>query len=243
MKKRIWELDAARGFCIFCMFFVHLFFDLVSFGFIHAHKSNWIVRFFFDGWGGALFFIISGISATLGSRPVKRGLQVAGCALIVSAVTIGMDLSGFSRNMGIYFGVLHCLAVCMLVWPLFKKLERWSPKTNLIILGSIGVVLTAVGLWMRQFILPHNFLMFIGLRGPMGTSDYFPILPYLGFFLLGAVLGKTLYSKRETRFPRVSTQNIFVRFFCWLGNHSLPVYLIHQPLLFGLVYLLAILTR
>lgn len=243
MKKRIWELDAARGFCIFCMFFVHLFFDLVSFGFIHVHRNNFLIRFFFDGWGGALFFVISGISATLGSRSVKRGLLVACCALLVSAVTIGIDLIGFSRGMGIYFGVLHCLAVCMVLWPLFRKTEALGEKKQLLVLGLLGVLFVAAGLWMRQYILPHNFLMAIGLRGPLGSGDYFPVFPYLGFFLLGAVVGKTLYKTRESRFPNVSQRNVFVRFFCWLGRHSLPVYLIHQPVFFGLVYLLAILVR
>ena len=232
MKKRIWEVDALRGFCIICMLFVHLYYDLSLFGLFRI-DCPWLITFFFGGWGGGVFFLISGISANLGSRSVRRGLMVLGCALVISAVTVGMELLGFS-GMSIYFGVLHCLGVCMLLWPVFRKLPGWS-------LGLLGLGLVLLGLWLKELPrLDHSWLMALGLRGPAPTgSDYFPLFPNLGFFLLGAGLGKLLYAKKESLLPRVSTANPLVRFFCWFGKHSLPVYMLHQPILFGCVWLIA----
>ena len=71
------------------------------------------------------------------------------------------------------------------------------------------------------------------------TSDYFPLLPNLGFFLLGTVLGRTVYRKKETLLPMVSEKNVLVRFFSFCGRQSLFIYLAHQPILAGICMLLS----
>jgi uncharacterized membrane protein len=79
----------------------------------------------------------------------------------------------------------------------------------------------------------------LGLVPPsFSTSDYFPLLPNLGWFLLGAVMGRTIYRKKQTLLPFVSPKNPIVRFFSFLGRHSLWIYLLHQPILSGICMLL-----
>ncbi len=63
------------------------------------------------------------------------------------------------------------------------------------------------------------------------SSDYFPLLPNLGYFLLGAFLGRTLYKNKESLLPNVSTDNPVIRFLLLCGKHSLWIYLLHQPVL------------
>ena len=121
MKKRIWELDAFRGVFVIGMVVVHLIYDLQSFAGLPFLKNNEIYDFV-ARWGGVLFFLISGICVTLGSHPIRRGLIVLGCGLAVSAATLGLYLIQFAdASIIIYFGVLHCLGTCMLLWPLLKK--------------------------------------------------------------------------------------------------------------------------
>jgi uncharacterized membrane protein len=75
---------------------------------------------------------LSGICVTLGSRSVHRGLIVLGCGFVCTAVTYGMYRLGLSgKSIIIYFGVLHCLGICMLLWPLVKKCPVWL----LVVLG------------------------------------------------------------------------------------------------------------
>ena len=70
------------------------------------------------------------------------------------------------------------------------------------------------------------------------SSDYFPLLPNLGYFLIGSGLGKVLYRKKQSLFPLIS---LFpVPQLCYLGRHSLFAYLLHQPVIAGLVYLLSL---
>ena len=233
MKKRIWELDVLRGVCILGMVVVHLIYDLQTF-FSLPFLADSRLFDLIKQWGGVLFLLISGICVTLGSHPVRRGLIVFACGLLCSAVTAGMYVLNMAdKSIIIYFGVLHCLGVCMLLWPLFKRLPVWA-------LGLLGLGLTVLGLWISgNVVVDFPWLIPLGLvPGDFASSDYFPLLSNLGFFLVGAFLGKTLYRKKETLLPRVNPANPVLAFFTRLGKWSLPVYLLHQPVITGLLYLI-----
>ncbi len=235
--NRIWELDAFRGLCVLGMVLVHLVFDLVELYRIVDWSYPAAFSFVKD-WGGVLFLLVSGICVTLGSHPVKRGILVFLCGLLCTAVTGGMYLLGMSgRAIIIWFGVLHCLGVCMLLWPLTKKLPTWA-------LGALGLILVLVGLGIRDVRLETDILAPLGLYSRrFFSSDYFPLLPNLGWFLLGAVLGRTVYRKKETLLPRVNPRNVLVRILCWCGNKSLLIYLLHQPVLAGVFELVLLLRQ
>lgn len=233
MKKRIWELDVLRGVCILGMVVVHLIYDLQTFFSLPFLADSQLFDLI-KQWGGVLFLLISGICVTLGSHPVRRGLIVFACGLVCSAVTAGMYfLNMADKSIIIYFGVLHCLGVCMLLWPLFKRLPVWA-------LGLLGLGLTVLGLWISgNVVVDFPWLIPLGLvPEDFASSDYFPLLSNLGFFLVGAFLGKTLYRKKETLLPRVNPANPVLAFFTLLGKWSLPVYLLHQPIITGLLYLI-----
>ena len=233
MKKRIWELDALRGFCILGVIIVHFVYDLT----VLYRLVEWTppAAFqFVQRWGGIIFLLISGICVTLGSHSVKRGLIVFCCGLGISAVTYGMYHFGFSgKGIIIYFGVLHCLGTCMLLWPLFRK-AHWGTLLGLAAtLVAFGFVLADMGYadtyWLMPLGLPWKGFV---------SSDYFPLLPNFGFFLAGAAFGRILYGKKETLFPGVNAQNPVLRFLSWCGRPSLWIYLLHQPILNGICLLL-----
>ena len=234
MKKRIWELDALRGLFIIGVVIVHLMYDLVELYRLIEWEYPPLFAFVMQ-WGGVLFFLISGISVTLGSRCIRRGLLVLAGGFIISAVTWGMYLLNFAdKGIIIYFGVLHCLGVCMLLWPVFRKLPHWA-------LAFVGAALVALGFYLRTLDPPSTqWLAVLGLPGVgFVSSDYFPILPYLGFFLLGSAVGKSVYKHKQSLFPKVKGENPIIRFFLLCGKYSLWIYLLHQPLLNGILFLIA----
>ena len=237
MKKRIWELDALRGLCILGMVIVHFVYDLVElYALVPMEYPEWFA--FVKDWGGVLFLLLSGTCATLGSGHTRRGLLVFACGMVCTAVTLGMYLLGFSgKEIIIYFGVLHCLGVCMLLWGGFRKLPTWA-------LGVLGAALTAAGLWLRTRYVSFPWLIVLGFVPDwFASSDYFPLLPNLGFFLLGAVLGKTVYRQKTTRLPKVNAERPALRFLTLCGRHSLGIYLLHQPILAGIMTLAAMIVR
>ena len=233
MKNRIWELDVFRGICMIGVVFVHLIYDLADlYRIIDWEYPAWFS--FIKDWGGILFVILSGICATLGRRSVHRGIIVFLCGMVITAVTYGMYRFGFAgKSIIIYFGVLHCLGICMILWWIFKRLPTW-------LLAVLGAAMAAAGLYLSHVILvDHMWLMPLGFLAPgFATADYFPLLPNLGWFLLGAVLGRTVYRKKETLLPQVNPQNVLIRSLSFLGRHSLWIYLLHQPILSGICMLL-----
>ena len=231
MKKRIWELDALRGLCILGVVAVHLIYDLVDmYRLVQWDYPQWFA--FIKDWGGVIFLLLSGVCVTLGSHSIRRGLIVFGCGMIITAVTYGMTFAGFPSYIIIYFGVLHCLGICMLLWPLFKRLPNW-------LTALIAVIICVIGLYWRQETPLVSWLtMPFGAPPPgFATSDYFPLFPNLGFFLLGSLLGKTLYKNKTTRFPRVNKNFFLIRLLVLCGKYSLPIYLLHQPLITGILML------
>lgn len=233
MKKRIWELDAFRGVCILGMVIVHLLFDVVYL----YRLVDWVFPPWLDfisRWGGVLFLLLSGICVTLGSRSFRRGLIVFGSGMVITAVTVAMYLLHLANKaIIIYFGVLQCLGVCMMLWSVFRHFPTWFLTFSGILFAAVGLYLGTVVLVDFPWLMPLGFL-FPGFS----TADYFPLLPHFGFFLLGAAIGRKVYPKKETLFPAVNDRNPLLRPLCFAGRHSLLIYLVHQPLLAGLAWLL-----
>lgn len=233
MKQRVWELDVLRGICVLGMVVVHLVYDLVSLYRLVDWKLPELFLFV-QRWGGVLFLLISGICVTLGKHSVRRGLIVFACGMICTAVTYGMFRFGLSgKGIIIYFGVLHCLGVCMLFGPIIKRLP-WP------ILLAVGAVIIGVGFHCLENVRGDSmWLMPLGIQPPyFASSDYFPLMPYFGIFLVGSALGKTLYRKQQSLLPKVNSDFFLLRFFKFCGKHSLWIYLLHQPLLSGVCWLL-----
>ena len=233
-KSRIWELDALRGVCILCVIVVHFLFDLSFFGGLDLTLPAWYV--FLQEYGGAIFVVLSGVCVTLGSKSVRRGLIVFACGMLITAVTYGMYRLGMSgADVVVKFGVLHLLGVCMLVYPAFKKLPPAA-------LAVLGLLIAVTGYAIRGVVVPQHWLFPLGLTYEGFTSsDYFPLFPQLGYFLIGAAIGKTAYREKKTLLPGSFQKTPVARFFCWCGRQSLFIYLLHQPIVYGLLELVLLL--
>ncbi len=233
MKKqdRIWELDALRGLCILCVILIHFLFDLNYFLGLNLALPAWYL--FVQQYGGVIFVLLSGACATLGTRSFRRGLIVFGCGLLVTLVTFGMYRFGFvSRDVVVWFGVLHLLGFCMMFYPVYRKM----PTVQLF---SCGIVLICAGYLMSNVVVQAKFLFPLGLvYEGFASGDYFPILPHLGWFMVGSGLGRVFYAEKSTRFPGTFQRSFLARGLCWCGRKSLFIYLLHQPLVYGILMLI-----
>lgn len=230
--RRIWEIDAVRGFLILCVIISHtLFFSSYFLGlFIIPTWIEYVMQY-----GGALFVILSGLSSTLGTHSFRRGLIVfAGGMILTLGSYVGVLLGWLTDDMIIRFGVLHLLGFCMMIAPILKKLPN-------AVLCVFAVALIIFGCWLEsQPPLVESPILFpLGLRNASFTSgDYFPIAPHLGWFCLGIVLGRLLYANKSTRLPSVSQENLLVRFFCFCGRNSLYIFVLHLPIVGAVMYLI-----
>ena len=97
----------------------------------------------------------------------------------------------------------------------------------------VALAMIVLGLWLRTVGFSFPWLTVLGFA-PYGfaSSDYFPLFPNLGYFLLGAVLGRALYAEKKSLLPR---ENPPAKALQWMGRKSLLIYLLHQPILAAVV--------
>ena len=223
MKQRIWELDALRGSCVLGMVLVHLEYDAVElYGLI-----DWEYPPFFHlvkEYGGILFILISGICASFGSRPALRGATILACGLLCTLVTFSLEALGFlGSHSTIWFGILHCLGCSMLLWSFLRRL----PAAVWAILGGIFAITGHFLLKTRS--VGHPWLVFLGFIPQWFASpDYFPLLPFFGYFLLGAAAGFVYYGFESVKLVLVNFA---------IGAFSGILSFLYLPL--GIVFLLA----
>ncbi len=234
-RPRIWEIDFLRGLAIILMVFYHLGYDLKELCGINALlgiplnlSSAFLTaaQYLFAG----LFIVLSGISSTLSRSNVRRALKLIAVALIVTGVTYLFDPS-----LTIHFGILHCLGAAILIYGL--TLER----AKALICAAAGLVVfglsVGVSLVMRSVFVPFDYLLPFGVTSPLYSSyDYFPLLPWLGVFLAGAALGKSAYARKRS----LISQHLPEIFINSAGRHSLLIYIVHQPILIAILYLLGL---
>ncbi|HHT92359.1 MAG TPA: DUF1624 domain-containing protein [Clostridiaceae bacterium] len=218
-KERIWEIDALRGLFIIFVVIIHLIFDLEYIYKIDLKLPN--IYYFIQINGGVLFILISGISITLGSRCIKRGLFVLGCGLLITLVTYFLF-----PEITIVFGILHLLGICMLLYPTYKKLPSW-------VITLLAVPIVILGYVFENKYVNNPYLFMFGLTTEkFNSGDYFPLFPHLGYFMIGVVLGRLLYSDKKSLLPNFPKNNLIIRFLKFCGRHSIWIYLIHQPVIY-----------
>nr|WP_295084422.1 heparan-alpha-glucosaminide N-acetyltransferase [uncultured Roseateles sp.] len=228
------RLDALRGLAIVWMAIFHFCFDLNHFG--------WIRQDFYRDpvWTGqrsaivSLFLLCAGMGQALAlhqglswPRFWRRWGQVAGCALLVSLGSYLMYPRSF-----ISFGVLHGMAVMLLL------LRVAGPRLSNLGGLLLGLAALLLPLWLQHEFFDSRWTNWLGLvtHKPI-TEDYVPVLPWLGVMLWGFVLGRWLLQSR----PAVLTGALpaFARPLAVLGRWSLSFYMVHQPVLIGLLMLAA----
>jgi uncharacterized membrane protein len=233
IDSRIWEIDFQRGVSILMVIGYHLLFDLGEFAGVKRFlgfttdlsTAAWTVaQHFFAG----LFVVLSGTSSTLSRSNVRRGVRLLAISLAVTAVTYVFDPSS-----AVWFGILQCLAVSMLLYgAAFEKTgAAGCAAWGAVVLG-LGAALPAIK---TALAVRFDWLLPFGLHSPSFSSfDYFPLVPWLGVFLLGAALGKSAYAAKRSLLPWRLPQN----FVNAAGRYSLWIYLAHQPLIMGFLYVL-----
>lgn len=225
-KERIQSMDALRGLAVVLMVIHHFLYDLCAFlGAPWWLFSNPVFNFLHYVFAGT-FVLLAGVSSRFSRSNLKRGLIVLVIALVITLVTTLMD-------MPIRFGVLHMLGFCMVFYALTHKLWESIPTP---VMPLLCIVLL-VGSALAVHLIPIDakcLWMFGWIYDGFVSTDYFPIFPWLFVFLLGTWLGKYI---RERRFPGWF-YSMKVPVFPAIGRHALIVYIVHQPVLYGITLVL-----
>lgn len=234
-RGRIAGLDIARTVALVAMAVYHFTYDLEMFGYLPegtAVSGGFAV---FARTVAASFLFLVGVSLYLAHaagirwRPYLRRLLVIALAagLITAATAYALPDSY------IFFGILHSIAVASVLGLAFLRLPAW-----LVLLAAALVVAARPGLQTGLFDAP--WLAWLGLTTwHVRSIDFVPVFPWFGATLAGigaAGLLDRMGIWDRLRQPRGAEGGVR-RLLAWPGRHSLGVYLIHQPVLIGTLWL------
>lgn len=230
-------IDWLRGLAILCMMAYHFSFDLNQFGFIHQafnEASFWLIARLcivtsFLSLVGISLVLAKNSTLSLKINANKRyWLRIIKLIICTVAVTFGSMLL-FPQSY-IFFGVLHCILIASL---LCKPLINY-PRLSF----CLGVAIILLGVFYQHVWFNQAPLQWIGLMTfkPI-TEDYVPLFPWLGVVLIGMFLGNVI--KQQAWF--IASANREVRglsaVLAWMGQRSLLIYMTHQPILMGFLWL------
>ena len=230
-------LDELRGLDLISMMLYHGMWDAVYlFGVVVPWYSAGQGRLWQQSicW---VFILLSGFCLPLGHHPLKRGAAVFGAGALVTAVTLL-----FMPENVVWFGVLTLLGSAMLLTGLVQKwLQKIPPTVGL----AVSLILFALtdhtmdGYWglgplrcaLPQGLYANYLTAYLGFY-PVSfySSDYFPLLPWLFLFWAGYYLHLLVGRKRMEPLRRSVCPPLG-----WMGRHSLVLYLLHQPVILGVL--------
>ncbi len=226
-KKRIDAIDAARGLALVLMVIHHFLIDLVNLCgapmWIFSNPVFDVLHYLFAG----LFIFLSGLCCRFSHSNLRRGII---CLAIAMGITVVSSLPFIDDP--IRFGVLHLLGFSMVFFALTHKAWDAIPRKAAPVFYVVMIVFTA---WLvahtsigpvARWLFPFGWV-----EKGFYSADWFPIFPWVFVFLLGTWAG--LYVV-EHKLPER-----FYTFTCpvlpQIGRKSLLIYVLHQPILYGLI--------
>jgi uncharacterized membrane protein len=238
-RARVAAIDAARGVALAGMVVYHLIWDFAHFGLIAPTAPFAPATRALSHVVAGAFLALVGVSLALahphGLRRVaflRRLALIVGAAALVTAASYAIDSSE-----PILFGILHCIAVASLIGALFVAAPAWAALV-------VGAAAIAAPFAFTSAAFNPPALVWLGLATTAPTTlDWRPLLPWAGVVLIGLGLAQAAAPRlagwrwtawRPARWPGRAT--------AFAGRHSLVIYLVHQPILFGLLWSLVTAT-
>ena len=244
--KRYERLDDIRGITLCSMILFHAVWDLV---YIFGVDWRW---FYTDAaylWQQSIcwsFILLSGFCWSLGRRKLRRGLIVFGAGMIISFVTMV-----FMPAQQILFGVLTFLgAAALLLIVLEKYLKKINPRLGAVVCGVVFLLLHGINdgyLGIRNLVklvsLPEEWYQMGQIGNFLGfteksffSADYFALLPWIFLYLTGYFLYGLMLQKGKLE--KLAEQKSWGKFFNLIGKKSLIIYMLHQPVVYGILFVL-----
>ena len=238
--KRIYWVDNARALAMISMVAYHTMWDLV---YLYGMKAEWYHGDMAFVWQQSIcwsFILLAGFCSNMSKNPLRQGLIVSFFGVVVMAVT-----QIFMPGNGVWFGVLTLIGSCYLLMAFLRKIFNKIPAWTGFVCSAVCFSMTydaangSVGVFgLKCFELPKSMYcnMLTAYWGfPSRTfysTDYFPLIPWMFLFFCGA-FGYALWVKYRPRVLEVC--NIRVPFLSTMGKRSLLIYVLHQPVIFGLL--------
>ena len=239
MRKRIKYIDFFRFFAIINMVIYHTYYDLkfvflVKSPIFYSNKWNILQQYICIS-----FIFLSGVSCNYSSNLLKKAFKLSIISILITVVTVNV-----SKDLAIYFGIIHFLTVLTIVILFISKIN--ANKINNEILFWIFILIFILfkrGVFYRNEFynniysfmskLPFSFVLGFP-KNDFFSSDYFPIIPWIFLGVSGYYFHRTKISiKVEEFFKDIKIPKIIT----FISKKSLIIYVLHQVVIYTVLYI------
>jgi uncharacterized membrane protein len=216
-------IDQIRGFAVLLMIIFHFSFDLALFGWVTIDFQKNLFWWVFPRVIVFLFLFSMGLSTPLSQREkinfktLKKRLG----KLILFAVIISIATYYMFPTRWIYFGTLHCIAIASIVILPFRN----KPYLSLILGTAIILPSVILKQHIPWFELPHK------------SMDYIPLFPWIGIVMWG------IFASHKRLHHLKFKSNRFLSFLELQGKHAFNIYILHQPIMYSILYVIYLALR
>ncbi|MGH6763172.1 MAG: DUF1624 domain-containing protein [Phyllobacterium sp.] len=238
-RPRLARLDIARGIALIAMAIYHCAWDFEFFGYLDpatTTQGGW--KLFARGIASS-FLMLVGFSLVLAhgkgirwSQSTRRLVQIGAAAAAITLATWY-----FTPGTFVFFGILHHIALASIIGLAFLRLPFPA-------LFAMAAVVVAAPHYLRADWFDYPALWWVGLSTiPIKSNDYVPLLPWFAAVLTGMGLARLFQYGGFMRWLQGDIQPFWLnRPLTFIGRHSLAFYLIHQPVLISMVFLLSLVS-
>lgn len=212
-------LDSLRGLAVIWMIIFHACYDMKMLGFIDWNFSQgfW---FGFPRFIAFTFLFCVGMSLSfthadrikwdaLGKRSIKLG---------IAALAVSLGTYYIFPHQWIFFGTLHCILVGSIIGALLVNYR------------VLSTIIFACVVYL-QYVANYD-IKWVSSIVQKPSMDFIPIYPWIWVILLGLLIGQPLSKNRHL--SKVQAPGLLK----FLGTHSLKIYLIHQPVIYGTLWVI-----
>jgi len=230
-NTRLVGLDVFRGWAIVMMIVFHFAYDLSFFHLVHfsvVHDPFWV---YFRYVIVSIFLVSVGVSLGIVHRNGIRWDKVARRAMILggASILVTMTTRIQSPHAWVYFGILHLIFVASLVGLAFVRFPRIA------LLMAVGILYGSYTGWLLA--LQHHVYLWVyhPLHLPRYTEDLARFFPWMAAVLIGVGVYGMGWYRPFFLIPFLSAPTRFNTVLAFLGRHALLIYLLHLPILYGIV--------
>lgn len=230
--ERIEMIDFVRGVALLAMTLFHFGWDMELFGVAQPGFAAQSAMVWFARCIASSFIFLVGVSLVLAHENgiAKKPYIVRLAKVVAAAIVISIATYIATPKFYIFFGILHHIALASIIGLFFLRFSSWM---NFL----FGAFALTIGLWVKLDILSNPLWSWTGLSSHVPkSSDFVPLLPFIAAMIFGMAATQFMISKNWIEvIAKIKFDNILGRAIKYIGRHSLIYYLVHQPIMIGII--------
>lgn len=220
-NPRVNEVDILRGMAIVLMVIFHFCYNLAAFDWLDISTNKDIEWRVFRAVIVSGFLLAVGMSSYLVYSKHVNLIKLSKTVVKLIAVALLLTVGSLFMypNAWVYFGIIHFIAVALPISVIFARFPTVALIIGVTCLGAYHldwISMRPIWLWSVEH-----------LSIPRKTTDLVSFIPWISPVLIG------IYLMHKSLFNIKISENVISNKLAFLGRHSLAIYLIHQPIMYG----------